>query len=159
MHHVRLLRSSLGFFAIASWIVVASGCPGTLTDEEKKMFQGGGACPDVPSLLAAKCGTAGCHPQGGTLDLASSGVEARLVGKAGSPTCSGATLADPANPTNSLLYKKINDSPPCGSKMPIGGTLTQLEVGCIEDWISGLEPAAGTGGSGGSGGAGGSGGM
>lgn len=138
MHHVRLLRSAIGLFAIASWIVVASGCPGTLTEEEKKMFQGGGSCPDVPSLLAAKCGTAGCHGAGGTLDLASSGVEARLVGKTGSAACGSATLADPANPMNSLLYQKISDSPPCGTRMPIGSPLTQVEVDCIEEWIGGL---------------------
>jgi hypothetical protein len=159
MPHARLLRSSVALFAVVSWVVVASGCPGTLTDEEKKMFQGGGSCPDIPSFLTAKCGNAGCHPQGATLDLASAGVEARLVGKAASVTCGGAIFVNPADPAGSLLYKKLNDSPPCGSKMPLGSSLTQLEIDCIKTWIGERTPTGGTGGSGGAGGAGGSGGT
>jgi hypothetical protein len=160
MHHARLLRSSVAFVALASWIVVASGCPGTLTEEEKKMFQGGGSCPDIPSLLTAKCGLSGCHAQGSTPDLGSAGVEARIVGKTSSPTCGGAVLANPAAPEESLLYKKLLDSPSCGSKMPIGATLSPLEIDCIKDWIGTLDPNAGTGGSGGgSGGGGGAGGT
>jgi len=157
MHHARLLRSSVALFVVASWIVVASGCPGTLTEEEKKIFQGGGSCPDVPSLLTAKCGIAGCHPQGGTLDLASSGIEARLVGKAASMACGSTVLANPADPAASLLYLKLEDSPPCGTKMPLGSSLSPLEISCIKDWIGTLDPNAGTG-SGGGGGAGGAGG-
>lgn len=163
MHQGRRLRTGVALFAITSWILCAAGCPGTLTEEEKQMFQGGGACPDIPSLLAAKCGTAGCHPQGGALDLASPSVEARLVGKASSATCSGAVFANPADPEGSLLYKKLNDSPPCGSKMPLGASLSPLEINCIKDWIADLDPNAGAGsgggGAGGAGGAGGSGGM
>lgn len=161
MHHARLLRSSVAFVAVASWIVVTSGCPGTLTEEEKKMFQGGGSCPDVPSLLTAKCGLAGCHGPGSAPDLGSPGVEARIVGKSASPTCGGAVLANPAAPEESLLYKKLQDSPSCGSRMPIGAPLSPLEIDCIRDWIGSLDPNAGTGGSGGGGGggAGGAGGM
>lgn len=164
MHHARLLRTPVAFVAFASWIVVASGCPGTLTEEEKKMFQGGGSCPDIPSLLASKCGSAGCHASGGSsIDLASANVESRLVGKAGSPACSAAVLADPADPAGSLLYKKLQDSPPCGTKMPLGSSLSAAEIGCIQDWIGSLTPVGGTGGMGssssGTGGAGGTGGM
>lgn len=160
MHHARLLRSSVVLFLAASWIAVVSGCPGTLTEEEKKMFQGGGSCPDVPSLLTAKCGMAGCHPQGGTLvDLASPGVAARVVGKTSTPTCNGVVLANPADPEGSLLHKKLQDSPPCGSKMPLGASLSPLEIDCIKDWIGTLEPSAGTSGGGGAGGAGGGGGA
>ncbi len=157
MHHARLLRSSVMLFVVASWIVVASGCPGTLTEEEKKVFQGGGSCPDIPSLLTAKCGIAGCHPQGGTLDLASPGVDTRLVGTAASMTCGSAVFANPADPEGSLLHKKLLDSPPCGTKMPLGASLSPLEIDCIKDWIGTLDPNAGTGGggTGGSGGAGG----
>ena len=164
MHHARLLRSSVAFVALASWIVVVSGCPGTLTEEEKKMFQGGGSCPDIPSLLTSKCGMAGCHPQGGTtVDLASPGVESRLVGKAATAACGGSVLANPADPAGSLLYKKLNDSPPCGSKMPLGSSLSPNDIDCIKTWIGELDPNAGTGGGGGAGvgggGAGGTGGM
>ena len=161
MPHARLLRSSAVLFVLASWILVVSGCPGTLTEEEKKIFQGGGSCPDVPSLLLAKCGIAGCHPQGGTLDLASSGIETRLVGKAASMTCGGAVLANPADPAGSLLFKKLEDAPPCGTKMPLGSSLSPLEIDCIKAWIGTLDPNAGTGGAGGAGagGAGGGGGA
>jgi hypothetical protein len=155
----RQLRAGVALFSIMSWIVCAAGCPGTLTEEEKAIFQGGGACPDVPSLLAAKCGTAGCHPQGSPLDLASPNVETRLVGKASSPTCKGTVFAIPANPEGSLLYEKLKDSPPCGSKMPLGASLSPLEINCIKDWIGGLDPNAGTGGNGGAGGNGGGGGA
>jgi hypothetical protein len=148
MQQARLLRSTIGLFAIVSWLVVASGCPGTLTEEEKKVFQGGGSCPDIPSFLVSKCGMAGCHPQGGLPDLASPGVEARIVGKAGSATCGGATLANPSDPEGSLLYKKLQDSPPCGTKMPLGSSLAPFEIDCIRDWIGTLDPGAGAGGGG-----------
>jgi hypothetical protein len=161
MHHVRLLRSAVGLFAIASWLVVAFGCPGTLTEEEKKMFQAGGNCPDIPSFLAAKCGTAGCHPQGAPLDLASAGVETRIVSQAASATCNGQVIANPADPEGSLLHRKLNDSPPCGSKMPLGASISPTEIDCIKAWIGTLEGGGGVGGAGGAGagGAGGSGGM
>lgn len=159
MLHARFLRASVVLVTITSWIVLACGCPGTLTDEEKQMFQGGGSCPDIPSLLSAKCGNYGCHPQGAVLDLTSAGVASRLVGKNGTNTCSSYTLANPSDPSGSLLYKKFSDSPPCGSKMPLGSSLSALEIKCIEDWIGSLDPNAGTGGGGGATGAGGAGGA
>lgn len=142
MSHARLLRSIVALCAVFSWIVVAAGCPGTLTDEEKEMFQGGGVCPDVPSLLVSKCGTAGCHVEGasaaGALDLISPNVESRLVGVAGTAGCNSMPLVDPTDAANSLLYAKIVDPPPCGLKMPLGATLTTLEIDCIKTWIEGL---------------------
>lgn len=98
---------------------------------------------DVPEIFQQKCGsTSACHgpssPAAG-LDLVSAGVEDR-VGNARAQECRG-TLADPSNPTGSVLYQKVADLPTCGSRMPLNGeSLDEAEIECIELWISGLLP-------------------
>jgi hypothetical protein len=123
--------------------VVVAGCPGELEDPQR--FQGAGlvACDDrIHELFTKTCSTAGCHtgeqPAQG-LDLASPGVEERLVGV--TPTgagCSG-VLVDTANPTQSLLYLKLTDLPPCGVPMPFGGKrLGPRDLECVRSWIASL---------------------
>jgi hypothetical protein len=94
-------------------------------------------------LFAKTCSsTSGCHmsmdPAQG-LDLASPGVAARLVGVAPTgPGCTG-VLADPKNPTQSVLYRKLTDSPPCGVPMPFGGNrVSAADLACVKTWIASL---------------------
>jgi hypothetical protein len=141
-------------------IASLAGCPGTLENPERFKTDGG-ACPDVPTVtFANKCATDGCHVTpvlAGNLDLAAAGLEARVAGVQGS--CNTDLLADPANPQDSLLYTKLDSAPPCGSKMPLVGTLEESEKQCILEWIGTLTNPTTTsssgGGMGGGGGAGG----
>lgn len=101
---------------------------------------------DIPRLFEDRCGGSICHGAGEStaadLDLTSPGVENRVSGKAGAQ-CAG-IVADPANPTGSLLYQKVLDAPACGAQMPINGDpLTEDEQTCLRDWISGLLPPTG----------------
>jgi hypothetical protein len=93
----------------------------------------------VTALLNKSCGLAGCHnataPQ---IDLASPGVQSRLVGKKStSDECSNRTYVT-TDGSPSLLIQKIMDSPPCGLKMPIGPALTTAETTCLTDWVDSL---------------------
>ncbi|KIG17672.1 cell surface protein [Enhygromyxa salina] len=98
---------------------------------------------DIPQLFVDRCGGSICHSAGestaASLDLTSPGVEDRVSGVPGA-SCAG-ILANPAFPEDSLLYLKVNPSPTCGSRMPIGGqVLNDDEISCLRDWISGLLP-------------------
>lgn len=105
-----------------------------------------GCKPDIDTIqktvFAPRCTTSGCH---GTtrplspLDLESPGVEARLVGRAGSD-CATETLVVPGDPAASFLVRKLKDEKPsCGARMPRGeAPLAADDVACIETWIAGL---------------------
>jgi hypothetical protein len=94
------------------------------------------------ALLAANCGTSGCHGEGSNLeDFAASEAAARaFIDKPGTLACTGQGLViDTENPEDSLMVRKLSDDAPCGQQMPISGEpLSAAEVECIEDWISGL---------------------
>jgi hypothetical protein len=92
----------------------------------------------LSSLFKAKCNTSACHGAGAPqVDLVSSGVEARIVGQSSSDTalCMGRTLVA-TDGSASLLADKVSDPPPCGSKMPLVGSLTATERMCLTDWVS-----------------------
>jgi len=93
----------------------------------------------VVSLFKMKCGSIGCHASGGTqVDLVSANVERRLVGKPSSNmlVCKGRTLV--ATDGDSLLIDKITDPPPCGSPMPVTGSISDDERSCLTNWVSSL---------------------
>lgn len=131
------------FEALLLAALLACGCAGTLSDEEKQRFQGlgdggGGGCGDVPArIFVPACGGSGCHGKVGAqqgLDLESPGVAARVVGVRGT-TCVG-LLADPQNPAASLLYSKLLDQPSCGSRMPLARpALSAADNDCVRAWI------------------------
>jgi hypothetical protein len=121
--------------------VALAGCPGTLENPEDFNI----SCGDT--VLADRCATSGCHDgttQAANLNLTRDGLEARVVGVAGSTEpdpngtgaadCDGLILAVPADPASSLIYRKTVD-PPCGSKMPIGAPLNATEQQCLLELI------------------------
>jgi len=130
-------------------LLAVAGCPGTLTDKERFLLDGGpdstlpldagGSCGDVVSrIFQPQCGNSGCHgamaPQQ-NLDLVSAGVAARVVGVSGTE-CSG-VLANPASPETSLLYTKLSAHPPCGAQMPLAATpLSSADIACVLQWIA-----------------------
>ncbi len=92
----------------------------------------------VVALFKQKCGSIGCHSSGGTqVDLVSANVERRLVGKPSSNVlvCKGRTLVA-TDGSDSLLIDKITDPPPCGSPMPVTGSLTEDDRSCLTNWVS-----------------------
>lgn len=151
------------------WVLLWAGCAGDLRDPGRFAFlydNDGGVVADsgtkdaggsgdkdasmtkppaappmcVTALFKMKCGSIGCHAQGGTqVDLVSANVATRLVGKPSSSQllCKGKTLVS-ATGGDSLLIDKITDPPPCGSLMPVGTSLTTAERSCLTDWVSSL---------------------
>jgi hypothetical protein len=162
-----------GVVALSSAVLLA-GCPGKLREPERFLDGGAGDggtnCPDVPKeIFAKKCAGNSCH--GGStpalgLDLVAPDVATRVVGK-DSMGCTGRPLADPSAPETSVLYIKVAPGDMCGSRMPLGNSLSDEEVDCVKSWIgqqtaapttSAATGATGAGGAGG-GGAGGNGGA
>jgi hypothetical protein len=57
--------------------------------------------------------------------------------KGATPGCGAGMqkLIDKAQPEKSLLYTKVTAQPPCGERMPNGGTLNNAELSCVLAWI------------------------
>jgi hypothetical protein len=95
---------------------------------------------DFRALLTNKCGNAGCHggPAVATgLDLTSDKLAVRVAGRKASGACASYLLIDTQQPERSALYLKVT-AEACGSRMPLGGTLTDSEQACILQWITNL---------------------
>lgn len=92
---------------------------------------------DPLAVLATSCAGAFCHspekPAAG-LDLATPGVETRLVGVGSS--CGAIPLIDPVSPANSYLLQKLTAIEPlCGVSMPLGRALEADALRCLEQWV------------------------
>jgi hypothetical protein len=153
----------------AAWLVVLAACPSStpeFTPAEPPRSDAGGLSTDagVPAdagpggkescdlqaLMALPengCTNAGCHGaqyQGG-LDLASPGVEQRLIGARSQTTaCRGEPLVDATNVDNSLLLRMVDPgrfaAAPCGVMMPLGKAkpVSDASLSCFEAWVKGL---------------------
>jgi len=96
--------------------------------------------PDCLTTLFRGCGKSGCHSAGlSQVDLASSGVEKRLVGvdtPSTSLACKGRKLVTTDGSPSLLLEKIAEATPPCGTKMPLDGTqLSADDLKCVSDWV------------------------
>lgn len=107
----------------------------------------GGSAPttaacDGFAVLAANCGTSGCHGEGSNLGTfaASESAARGYIGKGGAVTCAGqGPIIDPSDPASSMLVQKMGDDPPCGNYMPLAAArLSDAEIACIEDWMAHL---------------------
>jgi hypothetical protein len=51
---------------------------------------------------------------------------------------SGAQVIVAGQPCSSILYQKVDEAPPFGSRMPLGGPpyLSETEIALIHDWIA-----------------------
>ncbi|GAB4562149.1 MAG: hypothetical protein Tsb0020_10220 [Haliangiales bacterium] len=132
-HMVRVLLA----LTMSYSLLAAPGCGGSGDPPPS-----GNDC-DAPALFEANCNGAGCHgsvmPSVG-LDLVSPGVEDRVANKPASQ--STGLLADPSNATGSVIYDRVLESPTSGARMPLASPqpLSDEDVMCIRDWISGLLP-------------------
>lgn len=94
------------------------------------------------AILEANCGSSGCHGQGSLYSNFAESEDAALsfVGESGESSCaSEGPLINPDNPVSSIIIQKVTaSSPPCGTRMPVVGELTQAEVTCLQEWIGSL---------------------
>jgi len=134
---VLALALALGFGLAACSDDTAQGsdeagdfCDGSLESIRQNIF--------IPNCAT----TAGCHGAGAASDLDLSlpieDLEAQLVGVA-SAVCPDQIRVVPGDPSASFLFAKLHDSPECGEKMPIDGTLSGYELECIEQWIEDVQ--------------------
>ncbi len=127
---------------IAAFLSLVSlvGCVGSLDNAGEFLNT---TCGDVPSsLIVPTCALVGCHggtkPQAG-LDLASPGVESRLVDQPASSGCNGGIYVPRVNPTAGVFYQKLTDAPPCGARMPlIGNPLNKAQLACVAQWVNSI---------------------
>lgn len=102
----------------------------------------GGDC-DGFAVLEQYCATSGCHGDPGAPlgDFASSEEAARaFIDQEGTLSCGGqGAIINTDDPEGSVLVLKMSDDPPCGQLMPPGGPpLSDADVACVVEWISGL---------------------
>jgi hypothetical protein len=146
---------------------LSTACGGSLEDPERFAFLvgDGGASVDaasgdaavgapdaaadagaasVPACIidtfATACATAACHGPGAPqVELVSPGVTARVLDQPSSAggLCAGRVLVA-SDGSESLLVGKLSDTPPCGSKMPLVGTITAAQSQCVSDWVDSL---------------------
>jgi len=126
-------------------LLASSGCAGDLENPER--FLDGGqqssTCVGVDvvvDILEASCAASGCHAAYApnvAPDLASPGIAARLVDVT-SQGCADQVLIDSANPQGSYFLEKLRPDPSCGIQMPLGGTLSEDDIDCVEQWVEGL---------------------
>lgn len=102
---------------------------------------------DVKPIIDGNCIT-GCHQTGGVANFSPLTNYNEVVnGKASGSSCgsSGMMYVVKGNPSKSLLYLKLLDSPPCGGRMPPGrAPLSQEQINIIKTWIENGAPEKGT---------------
>lgn len=87
-----------------------------------------------PSLLS-NCG--GCHDGNFPPNVNRTDLSELVNAPAGSGIeCDTSWVYVAAGePSASLIYRKVSAAPPCGDRMPQGGSLTAQQIGRIERWI------------------------
>ena len=92
------------------------------------------------TILSRKCAVPGCHagssPSGG-LNLSAGQAYGNLVNVNSNY---GVARITPNDPGNSVLYQKVIGNNQFGSKMPLGGSLSQTEMDLILAWINAGAP-------------------
>jgi hypothetical protein len=95
----------------------------------------------IRPILSRPMAGCGCHVPSG----ASAGPATQITGldlsslsslRAGGHN-TGNRIVIPLQPCESLLYQKVDEAPPFGSRMPLGGPyLTEEQIDLIHDWIA-----------------------
>jgi hypothetical protein len=129
---------------------VADATPDTAGSDGFVATDGGGASfSAVLAIFGARC--VRCHdpahpivletPTYVEMPLTPDTAYAALVGQPAHETCGG-TRVTPGDPSQSYLYHKVTDDPPCdGKRMPHPGMLSQVpplpqsEIDVIAGWI------------------------
>jgi hypothetical protein len=105
----------------------------------------GNDCGDVlEDLIKPTCGQSVCHSTAtaGPLDVEAPSFASRLLGAEASTTCEGEVYIDPDDASNSLIYTKLDDNPPCGLQMPLSPPLlTAAQKACMLEYLEGIVAA------------------
>ena len=130
-----LLLSACGAGGTASSAAATDVAPATFTEVYATLF---------PTGTIAQCNY--CHDRppnnisNGKLDLghAQDAAYAALVGPTSSSAkCGGKPQVVAGDPNASLFYLKLTPTPPCGDRMPQGGTpLTDAQLERVRSWIT-----------------------
>jgi hypothetical protein len=103
-----------------------------------------GTVCDGFAVLKGSCGASSfCHGAGSMVSAFADtpSAAASFVGeRAEGDECAGETspLFDPEDPAGSLVITKLGADPPCGSPMPLGGSLEPDDIACVQEWIESL---------------------
>lgn len=97
-------------------------------------------CEDVVGDIFAaegKCAGAGCHAGPVPVDLVNAaGMQDRLVDMEGT-FCADYKFIDTADPSASLLIKKLENPTECLTPMPVPpASITDAEKACIVEWVT-----------------------
>jgi hypothetical protein len=111
------------------------GVAGTAPDDGAPTWSG------IYTHVFTTCRLASCHG-GGTAQLNMATRDAGYVSLVNQPPRAGGQCASfdkqrvvPYEPDNSLLYRKLDQTAPCGQQMPPGGQLSQSARDRIRAWI------------------------
>ena len=98
----------------------------------------------VQTVFKDKCAMAACHAANTMqTDLASPGVEDRLIGKKPTQGVCASKVLITTDGSSSLLLEKLKDSPSCGTKMPLGSSLSASDLTCFMDWVNAVSQNGG----------------
>jgi len=96
----------------------------------------------IRPLISRAMGGCGCHlptgaGQGPAIQLVGLNLGSLASLRAGGVN-SGAQIVVAGQPCDSILYQKVSEAPPFGSRMPLNGPpyLTAEELGLLHDWIA-----------------------
>jgi hypothetical protein len=110
-----------------------------------------GVCDAPKTVLASNtCALVGCHSAntvgGAGLDFVSAGVVGRLLNVGPSSNTTAGAMCQSAgkpylvpgtNPAAGLLFDKLSQSTlNCGLPMPVIGMLSDMQIGCLNDWAT-----------------------
>lgn len=99
-----------------------------VTGQPQNVFFSG----QIQPIFNSSC--AGCHGTNGGLTLTSGVSYGELYHVPASSSCTSLHRVLPGDVLNSVLYIKVAGTA-CGDRMPLGGSLSQIEIDLIRDWI------------------------
>jgi len=120
---------------------VAADVPRDVPRDTGPADAGTPAYASVQAIFNASCTS--CHGGSGALNLGATVSYTNLVNVAaagGSCASSGMLRVTPGDPMNSLLFRKVAGTQPCGNAMPRSGPLAPADVEIIRRWIAGGAP-------------------
>jgi len=134
-------RAALLALAVAGCYVVPDVGPrlaGTCDDNDSRpagkpvSFAG-----DIQPLILRQDGGCGCHLNGIGTQLAGLNLSSVTSLRMGGFN-SGSRIVVAGDPCSSILYQKVSDAPPFGSRMPLDGPpfWTADELQLLHDWIA-----------------------
>jgi mono/diheme cytochrome c family protein len=91
---------------------------------------------DIEPILVTRCTV--CHtPAGATpIGLQVGGLDLSSYATLRAGGASGTNIVVPGDPCASVLYLKLSPGPPFGSRMPLGGALSDAQLQLVHDWIA-----------------------